>query len=173
MKGFGCTVIAFDKKTDQSLIDAGIIYHTLDEVFKMSDIISLHCPLTPETHQIINKNSIGLMKNGVMIINTSRGKLIDTEAAIEALKSGVIGYLGIDVYEQEEKLFYKDLSEIIITDDKISRLMTFPNVLITSHQAFFTDNALTQIANTTIQNLTDFEKGAVNAQNEVTLEMVK
>jgi D-lactate dehydrogenase len=173
MKGFGCTVVAFDRNPSQSLIDEGITYHSLDEVFKMSDIISLHCPLTPETRNIINKQSISLMKNGVMIINTSRGKLIDTEAAIEALKDGVIGYLGIDVYEQEEKLFYKDLSEMVITDDKISRIMTFPNVLITAHQAFFTDNALTQIANATIQNLTDFEKGTINVQNEVTLEMIK
>jgi D-lactate dehydrogenase len=173
MKGFGCSVIAYDKSPNQALIDEGVIYRHLFEIFKESDIISLHCPLTPETHNIINAKSLRLMKKGVMIINTSRGKLIDTEAAIDALKSGIIGYLGIDVYEQEEKLFFKDLSEMIIADDKIARLITFPNVLITSHQAFFTDNALTQIANSTIQNLTDFEKGIVNKENEVVLKMVK
>jgi D-lactate dehydrogenase len=173
MQGFGCHVVAFDKYQNQQLLSAGVKYCTLEEVFKNSDIISLHCPLTPETNRIINKESIALMKKGVMIINTSRGKLIDTDAAIDALKDGQIGYLGIDVYEQEENLFFKDLSEIIIADDKISRLMTFPNVLVTSHQAFFTDNALTQIANTTLQNLTGFEKGCINEQNEVTVEMVK
>jgi len=142
-------------------------------LFVMSDIISLHCPLTPETNQLINKDSLSLMKKGVMLINTSRGKLIDTDAAIEALKEGRLGYLGIDVYEQEENLFFKDLSEIIILDDKISRLMTFPNVLITSHQAYFTDNALTQIAQTTIQNLTDFENGVINPQNQVCINVIK
>jgi D-lactate dehydrogenase len=173
IKGFGCEVIAFDKYPNQSLIDAGVHYCSMEDIFRKSDIISLHCPLTPETNRIINKDSINQMKKGVMIINTSRGKLIDTDAAIDALKIGQIGYLGIDVYEQEENLFFKDLSEMVITDDKISRLMTFPNVLITAHQAFFTDNALTQIANTTIQNLTDFENNTINGQNEVTIEMIK
>ena len=138
-----------------------------------SDIISLHCPLTPETNQLINKESLNLMKKGVMLINTSRGKLIDTDSAIEALKEGRLGYLGIDVYEQEENLFFKDLSEIIILDDKISRLMTFPNVLITSHQAYFTDNALTQIAQTTIQNLSDFENGVINPNNQVCINVIR
>jgi D-lactate dehydrogenase len=114
-----------------------------------------------------------MMKKGVMIINTSRGKLIDTEAAIEGLKESHIGYLGIDVYEQEEQLFFKDLSESIIVDDKIMRLMTFPNVLITAHQAYFTDNALTQIAQTTIQNLSDYENNTVNPQNEVSVSLIK
>ena len=122
---------------------------------------------------MINKNTLESMKKGVMLINTSRGKLIDTEAAIEALKSGKLGYLGVDVYEQEEKLFFKDLSEMVITDDKIARLMSFPNVLITAHQAFFTDNALTQIAIITLQNLTGFETDTIAAENRVTLEMIK
>jgi D-lactate dehydrogenase len=173
MKGFGCKVVACDQYPDKNLIRQGIAYLTLDEVLKTSDIISLHCPLTPETNRIINKETIGLMKDGVMLINTSRGKLIDSDAAIEALKLGKIGYLGIDVYEQEEKLFFKDLSEMVIADDKIARLMSFPNVLITAHQAFFTDNALTQISATTIQNLTNFENGTIDNENLVSIEMVK
>jgi len=173
MKGFGCNVVAYDKYPNESIRDKVVSYHTLEEVFKMSDIISLHCPLTPDTHHLINKGTLNMMKNGVMLINTSRGKLIDTEAAIEALKTSALGYLGIDVYEQEEKLFYKDLSEIIILDDKISRLMTFPNVLVTAHQAYFTDTAMNQIVETTIQNLTDFEKGSIDPNNEVSIDMVK
>jgi D-lactate dehydrogenase len=173
MKGFGCNIIAFDTHPNKALIEAGVIYHPLNEVFKLADIISLHCPLTPETNQLINKDTLGLMKKGVMLINTSRGKLIDTDAAIEALKEGRLGYLGIDVYEQEERLFFKDLSEIIIPDDKISRLMSFPNVLVTAHQAYFTDNALLQIAQTTIKNITDFENGTIKPQNEVSIDMIR
>jgi len=173
MKGFGCNIVAFDTTPNDTLIEAGVIYYPLDEVFKVSDIISLHCPLTPETNQLINKDTLNLMKKGVMLINTSRGKLIDTDAAIDALKEGRLGYLGIDVYEQEEKLFFKDLSEIIILDDKISLLMSYPNVLVTSHQAYFTDNALTQIAHTTIQNLTDFENSTIDVQNQVCIDRIK
>lgn len=173
MKGFGCKIIAFDTYPNKALIDEGVNYLPLDEVFKTSDIISLHCPLTPETHRFINKDSLSIMKKGVMLINTSRGKLIDTDAAIEALKEGRLGYLGVDVYEQEEKLFFKDLSEIVILDDKISRLMTFPNVLVTAHQAYFTDNALTQIAKTTIQNLTDFENGTIDVNNLISIDMIR
>jgi D-lactate dehydrogenase len=113
------------------------------------------------------------MKRGVMLINTSRGKLIDTEAAIESLKDSHLGYLGIDVYEQEEKIFFKDLSEVVIRDDKISRLVNFPNVLITAHQAFLTDTALTQIAFTTIENLNNYENETIEHSNVVTLEMVR
>lgn len=173
MKGFGCRIIAHDAYENQALKDAGVAYMSLMDLLGQSDIVSLHCPLTPETHHMINERSIKQMKKGLMLINTSRGKLIDTEAAIHGLKEGMIGYMGIDVYEQEESLFFKDLSEVIIRDDKISRLMTFPNVLITAHQAYFTDNALMQIAQTTIQNLTDSETGSVQKQNLVTLEMVK
>ncbi|PKP34931.1 MAG: hydroxyacid dehydrogenase [Bacteroidetes bacterium HGW-Bacteroidetes-17] len=173
MKGFGCNVIAFDAFQNKTLIDAGITYLPLEEVIKTADIISLHCPLTPETNHLINKNTLSLMKMGAMLINTSRGKLIDTDAAIESLKEGRLGYLGIDVYEQEEKLFFKDLSEIVILDDKISRLMTFPNVLVTAHQAYFTDNALSQIAQTTIQNLTDLENNSINSQNQVCINVIK
>ena len=173
MMGFGCKVIAHDAYLNQSLLDAGVKYFSLEEVFGQSDIVSLHCPLTPDTHHMINEKSIAQMKNGMMLINTSRGKLIDTEAAIEGLKDGRIAYLGVDVYEQEESLFFKDLSELIIRDDKISRLITFPNVLITAHQAYFTDNALSQISNTTLQNLTDFVADTIQPQNLVTLEMLK
>jgi len=173
MKGFGCQVLAFDKYPDKDLNDDVVAYRPLDVVFKMSDIISLHCPLTPDTYHLINKETLGLMKSGVMLINTSRGKLIDSESAIEALKIGTLGYLGIDVYEQEEKLFYKDLSEIIIQDDKISRLMSFPNVLVTAHQAYFTDVAMNQIAQTTMMNLNDIENGITNLQNEVRIDMIK
>ncbi len=173
MQGFGSKVVAYDVYPSPALVEAGVDYLTLEEVFRKSDIISLHCPLTPETNRMINKNTLGIMKKGAMLINTSRGKLIDSEAAIEALKEGQLGYLGIDVYEQEEKLFFKDLSEIVILDDKISRLMTFPNVLVTAHQAYFTDNALTQIAQTTIQNLTDLENGNINPQNQVCADRIK
>lgn len=173
MMGFGCKVIAHDAYENSSLKECGVEYMGLEELFGQSDIVSLHCPLTPETHHMINESTIRQMKKGVMIINTSRGKLVDTEAAINGMINGKIGYLGIDVYEQEESLFFKDLSEVIIRDEKISRLMILPNVLITAHQAYFTDNALIQISNTTLQNLTDFETGTIQPQNLVTLEMVK
>lgn len=173
MLGFGCSVLAYDNYPNKGLIEAGVRYTGIEEVFNTSDIISLHCPLTPETHHIINDRTLSMMKRGVMLINTSRGKLIDSDAAIKALKDGKLGYLGLDVYEQEESLFFKDLSEIVIRDDKISRLMTFPNVLITAHQAYFTDNALTQIAKTTLGNLDDYERGTLQPANEVTLAMVR
>jgi len=173
MKGFGCQIVAYDTYQNPELLKAGVTYLSLEDLFKTSDIISLHCPLTPETNHMINKDTLSLMKKGVMLINTSRGKLIDTEAAIEALKEGKLGYLGIDVYEQEEKLFFKDLSEMVILDDKISRLMTFPNVLITAHQAYFTDNALNQIAATTMQNLSDLEHDTINKANQVCINMIK
>lgn len=159
MHGLGCNVLAFDVKEDQSLVSAGIQYAPIETVFKASDIISLHCPLTDSTKHLINADSISSMKKGVMIINTSRGKLINTEDAISALKSRHIGYLGIDVYEQEEKLFFKDLSASIIEDDVIQRLMSFPNVLVTAHQAFFTEEALSQIAIKTLQNIQQLSIG--------------
>jgi D-lactate dehydrogenase len=172
MQGFGSTVVAYDVVQDQELIQAGVSYFPLDKVFQESDIISLHCPLTPETNRMINRDTLAIMKKGTMLINTSRGKLVDTDAAIDALKEGRLGYLGIDVYEQEEKLFFKDLSEMVIPDDKIMRLMAFPNVLITAHQAYFTDNAMTQIANTTLQNLNDLEHGTINPVNLVSKERI-
>jgi D-lactate dehydrogenase len=141
---------------------------TSEEIFKSADIISLHCPLTESTKHLVNAETIGQMKAGVMLINTGRGALIDTGSVIEGLKTGQIGYLGIDVYEQEEHLFFRDLSENIIQDDQIMRLMSFPNVLITSHQAFFTDEALSEIARVTYENIQSFEKGG-NISNAVSL----
>jgi D-lactate dehydrogenase len=152
-KGFGCKILAYDIVTNPEMESEGVHFVDLETIFKESDIISLHCPLNDATRYIINKNSLVQMKNNVMIINTSRGGLIDTSDAIRALKKGKIGYLGIDVYEQEEKLFFRDLSEDIIQDDTIQRLMSFPNVLVTAHQAFFTNEALTQIALVTYNNI--------------------
>lgn len=157
MKGFGCRVIAYDKYESDDLKATGVKYVSKEELFATSDIVSLHCPLTPETRHIIDKRAFSAMKAGVMIINTSRGALIKTEDVIEALLEKKIGYLGIDVYEQEENLFFRDLSESIIEDDMILRLNSFPNVLITSHQAFFTKEALDEITMVTLQNITDFE----------------
>ncbi|MFT3981593.1 MAG: 2-hydroxyacid dehydrogenase [Ferruginibacter sp.] len=165
MLGFGCKVMAFDLLADRSLEAAGVSYHPLIELLQQSDIISLHCPLNEQTNQLFNTETLALTKKGVMIINTGRGKLIDTKAAIEALKTGHIGYLGIDVYEQEEKLFFKDLSADIIQDDTIQRLMSFPNVLVTAHQAFFTDEALEQIASTSLESITAISNGAQPSVN--------
>ncbi|MBD0377932.1 MAG: 2-hydroxyacid dehydrogenase [Flavisolibacter sp.] len=153
MKGFGCRVLAFDVVANKDLENEGIMYQPLSEVLQQSDIISLHTPLNEETFHLINEQSLRSMKNGSMLINTSRGGLIDTYAVINALKSGRIGYLGIDVYEQEEGLFFRDLSGDIIKDDIIQRLTSFPNVLVTAHQAFFTKEAMDQIADTTLCNI--------------------
>jgi D-lactate dehydrogenase len=157
MQGLGCKVVAFDIITNKELETLGIKYFTLQEVLQQSDIVSLHCPLTEQTKHLINNDTLAIMKNGAMLINTSRGALVDTKAVITALKNGKLGYLGLDVYEQEEKLFFHDLNENVITDDVLVRLLGFPNVLITSHQGFLTDEALTQIAIITLQNITDFE----------------
>lgn len=153
--GFGCKVLAFDIIKDQEIEKLGVRYETLETIFKVADIISLHCPLSDKTKHMINKSSLSQMKDNIMLINTSRGALINTPDIIEALKDAKVGYLGIDVYEQEEKLFFKDLSEDIIQDDDIQRLMSFPNVLVTAHQAFFTNEALTQIATTTFENVSN------------------
>ena len=160
MLGLGCKVLAFDLIANKEMEAIGVEYHPLIEVLK-ADIISLHCPMNNQTKHLINDETIALMKKGVMLINTSRGGLIDTKAAIEGLKSGQIGYLGIDVYEQEDHLFFRDLSNTVIQDDAIRRLMSFPNVLVTAHQAFFTDEALSQIATTTLNNVEQL----VNAGN--------
>jgi len=159
MLGFGARVLAYDVVKNETLTKAGVQYVALSEIFEQSDILSLHCPLNEQTRYLINDQSIQQMKKGVMLINTSRGGLINTQSVIQGLKAGIIGSLGIDVYEQEEKLFFRDLSENIIEDDVISRLNSFPNVLITAHQGFFTQEALTQIAETTLSNLKAFEKG--------------
>lgn len=157
MIGFGCKVLAYDVKENTALMKAGVKYLALDDLLPQIDILSLHCPLNEKTRYIINDATIHAMKKGVMLINTSRGGLIDTKAVIRHLKSGNIGSLGIDVYEQEENLFFRDLSETIIEDDTISRLTSFSNVLVTAHQGFFTQEALTQIAATTLSNLKAYE----------------
>jgi D-lactate dehydrogenase len=169
MLGFGCQLLAFDQKPSPELQRSGVKYVSFDQLLEQADIISLHCPLTPQTHHLIGKKEFAKMKKGVMLINTSRGALINTKATIKALKKGQLGYLGIDVYEQEEHLFFRDLSESIIQDDLISRLLTFPNVLITAHQGFFTIEALEEIAKTTLENLSAFEKGE-ELQNEIRVD---
>lgn len=165
MSGFGCKVLAFDLVANKQLEEQGVTYLPLIDILQKADIISLHCPLTEQTKHLINKDTISMMKDHVMLINTSRGALIEAIDTIQALKKGKIGYLGLDVYEQEETLFFNDLSENVIQDDLILRLLSFPNVLITSHQGFFTEEALTQIAETTLSNVMAFEtKGTlVNA----------
>lgn len=159
MLGFECRVLAYDPWPNPKGRELGLTYVSLNDLVRASDIISLHCPLTPETHHLINASTLAKTKRGVMLINTGRGALIDSNAAIAALKSGQLGYLGIDVYEQEEKLFFHDRSEQIVQDDVFMRLLTFPNVLVTAHQGFFTREALANIADTTLENLTAFERG--------------
>lgn len=167
MLGFGCQVKATDIAASRSLMEAGVEYLPFRQLLQTSDIISLHCPLTPETYHLVDQEGFAQMKRGAMLINTSRGAVINTAAAVAALKSGQLGYLGIDVYEQEESLFFRDLSESIVPDDLIARLMTFPNVLITAHQGFFTGEAMEQIAATTLNNISDLEAGRP-LPNEVT-----
>lgn len=158
MLGFGCKVLAYDIAHDVLLEQQGVHYVSLEKVWAESDVISLHCPLNKATQHMINAHSIRQMKPGVTLINTSRGGLVDSHAVTEGLKSRHIGALGIDVYEQEEALFFQDHSGHIIDDEVIMRLMAYPNVLITSHQGFFTKEALTQIANVTLMNIRSFEK---------------
>jgi len=172
MLGFGCKVVAYDIKESDALKETAVEYISLDQLLQSSDIISIHCPLTPDTHHLFNSIAFAKMKTGAMLINTSRGAVIKTAHAVEALKRAQLGYLGIDVYEGEENLFFKDLSGTIIQDDLIERLMSFNNVLITPHQAFFTKEAVEQIAITTIKNFTDFENGRP-LENEVKSKIIK
>ncbi len=160
LRGFEMNVLAFDKYEDEEYArQLDYKYVSLDELFSKSDIISLNCPLTRETEYIINKNNIEKMKSGVMIINTGRGKLIKTSDLIQGLKSGKIMAAGLDVYEEESEYFFEDLSNRILTDDILARLLTFNNVIITSHQGFFTKEAMHNIAQTTMQNIKDFVDG--------------
>lgn len=169
LHGFGCNIVAYDPYPNPKFEEIGNTrYVDLPELLGSSDIISLHCPLTPENYHLIDAKTVAQMKPGVMLINSSRGQLIDTEAIIEGIKSGIIGYLGIDVYEQEKNLFFKDLSDTIIQDDTFLLLQSFPNVAITSHQAFFTQEAMNDIASTTISSITDFAEGNP-LKNEVKL----
>lgn len=157
MLGFGCSVIGFDPSPNADFEALGGRHASFEELLSASDIISLHCPLTPDTRHMINAAAVHQMKPGVMLINTSRGAVIETKAVIDGLKNGKIGQLGLDVYEEEGDLFFEDLSDQVILDDVFARLLTFPNVLITGHQAFFTEEALQSIAETTIANVTAFE----------------
>jgi D-lactate dehydrogenase len=157
VSGFGCEIVGADPVESAELRTIGGRYVSLDELLACSDIVTLHCPLTPETRHLIGPGAVAKMKRGVMLINTSRGAVVDTRAIIDGLKAGKIGNLGLDVYEEEGDLFFEDLSDQVIQDDAFARLLTFPNVLITGHQAFFTREALQAIAETTIANLTEFE----------------
>ena len=170
LAGMGCKVLGYDPFPHEGFKKIGA-YVSFEELLRESHIISLHCPLTPGSNYLFNEKTLAQMRPGAMLINTSRGALIDTQAVIDALKSGQLGYLGLDVYEQEADLFYENLSETIIQDDVFQRLLTFPNVLITSHQAFFTENAMKNIAETAIGNITDFEKGKPSP-NEVTSRQI-
>lgn len=157
LRGFGVEILAYDRYPDYEFAKESLIrYTTLDELYQQSDIISLHCPLNEETKYLINHNSIQKMKEGVMIINTGRGQLIHTHDLIEGLKSKKVGSAGLDVYEEEGEYFYEDQSDYVIEDDVLARLLSFNNVIVTSHQAFFTQEALENIASTTLQNIKDF-----------------
>lgn len=159
MAGFGCEVLAFDPAPSPEVLAAGVRYVPLPELLARSDVISLHCPLTPATHHLIDAAALARMKHGAMLVNTSRGAVVDTRAVIAALKSGALGSLGLDVYEEEADLFFRDLSGEVLHDDVFARLLTFPNVVVTGHQAFFTEDALRAIAATTIANLDAFAAG--------------
>lgn len=166
MQGFGCRVLMYDKVCDPALLNGNCSFAERDEVFRQSDIISMNLPLTAETRHCIDDAAISKMKKGVMLINTGRGGLINTKALIKGLKSGQIGAAGLDVYEEEEGVFFQDFSGKILTDDVLARLLTFPNVLITSHQAFLTEEALHNIAETTLYNIREFKDGHA-LKNEV------
>jgi D-lactate dehydrogenase len=157
MLGFGCNVIAYDLVHNEQCIQSGVTYDSLDNLLSHADVISLHCPLTSETYHLIDQNALFKMRDGVTIINTSRGKLVDTKAIINGLKTGKVGLLGLDVYEEEEAMFFEDLSAQGIQDDLLARLTTFPNVIVTSHQGFFTREAMHNIAQITLSNISQFE----------------
>ncbi|MFP4473247.1 MAG: 2-hydroxyacid dehydrogenase [Candidatus Omnitrophota bacterium] len=165
MNGFGVKLLGYDPNPNQDCLDMGMEYVSLDDLCRQSDILSLHAPLMKSTYHMINDERVNLMKDGVMLINTSRGGLVDTSAVIRGLKSGKIGYLGLDVYEEEGPLFFEDQSTNILQDDTFARLLTFPNVVITGHQAFFTGTALGNIADTTMQNIRDFKNGKTDTPN--------
>lgn len=157
LRGFGCRVLAIDPAPEGALEAAGVEYVDRESLFAASDIVSLHCPLTPESWHMIDATAVRQMRRGVMLVNTSRGALVDTPAVIAGLKSGAIGALGLDVYEEEADLFFENLAGQVLQDDVFARLLTFPNVLVTAHQAFFTREAMTAIARTTIENAEAFE----------------
>jgi D-lactate dehydrogenase len=162
MKGFGCELLGYDLYQSQACIDLGLRYVSLEELLQQSDIVSLHTPLTPETRYLIDTPTLALMKPNAYLVNTSRGALINTEALIETLRNGKLAGVALDVYEEEDGLFFRDLSDQVLTDDTLARLMSFTNVLVTGHQAFFTEQAMDTISKTTIQNITDFREGRTN-----------
>lgn len=157
LRGFGCEVLAYDVWKNPDVVALGAEYVPLEELLTRSDLVTLHCPLMKETFHLIDEEAIANMKRGVMLINTSRGAVVDTKSLIDGLKTGQIGAVGLDVYEEESEYFFEDLSNRIMTDDVLARLLTFPNVIITGHQAFFTREALQQIAHTTLGNLKELE----------------
>jgi D-lactate dehydrogenase len=159
LNGFGCRLLGYDVQENPECAALGLRYASLLDVFAQSDIVTLHCPLNEKTFHLVNTETLAVMKPGAMLVNTGRGALIDTRAVTSALKSGRLGYLGLDVYEEEGPLFFEDRSSGVMQDDVFARLLTFPNVLITGHQAFLTSEALTAIAETTLANVTAFEKG--------------
>ncbi|MFN3160694.1 MAG: 2-hydroxyacid dehydrogenase [Rubinisphaera brasiliensis] len=158
MHGFGCDLLGSDMRENPDCLELGMKYMPVDDLLAKADVVTLHCPLTPETEHLINEERVQKMKPGVMLINTSRGRVVDTKAVIEGLKSGQIGSVGMDVYEEEADYFFEDLSNNVIADDVLARLLTFPNVLVTGHQAFFTREAMQAIADTTLNNLQEIEK---------------
>ncbi len=158
MTGFGCKLLAYDIKPNTACSEIGVVYVPLAKLLEESDIVTLHCPLTPDTRHLIDADAVGRLKRGAMLINTSRGAIVDTKAVVDGIKSGAIGHLGLDVYEEEAALFFDDKSDQVIRDDVFERLLTFPNVLVTGHQAFFTGEALKAIADTTIANVDAFAK---------------
>ena len=162
MSGFGCRILAYDVVEHEACVQVGASYVSLDTLLRESDIISFHVPLTPETYHLVDEERLKLMKKGVMLINTGRGGLIDSVALVDALKSGHVGAVGLDVYEEEGDLFFRDLSGKVLQDDTFARLLTFPNVLISGHQAFFTREALADIASATLKNIDDFQAGRTN-----------
>jgi len=171
LAGFGCKILGHDPQRSEAFTALGGSYVELPALFAQSDIITLHCPLNPGTRHLIDTAAIAAMKRGVMLVNTSRGAVIDTRAAIAGLKSGAIGHLALDVYEEEGDLFFENLSEQVLQDDVFARLLTFPNVLITGHQAFFTVEALTAIAETTLLNISSFAETG-KARHEVSVERI-
>ncbi|WP_119419522.1 2-hydroxyacid dehydrogenase [Desertibaculum subflavum] len=169
MAGFGCHLLAFDPKPDPGCVALGVSYVPMAKLLRDADIVSLHCPLTPKTRHLIDAAAIAQMRQGAMLINTSRGAVVDTRAVIKGLKSGRIGSLGLDVYEEEADLFFENLSDKVIQDDVFARLLSFPNVVITGHQAFFTAEAMHAIAEATLANITEFERSG-RALHEVSVE---
>lgn len=170
LAGFGCRVVAHDMHADAELQASGVEYVDLPRLFRESDIVTLHCPLTPSTHHLIDDDAVDMMKPGTMLVNTSRGPLVDSQAVIAGLKTKKIGAMALDVYEEEADVFFEDLSNQVLQDDTLARLLTFPNVLITSHQAFFTREAMQNIAETTLANVTDFAADRLDEANRVVVD---